>query len=244
MSSRTDTLSSIGLLLWVLIGIPVLTIIALQVPRRIVARRRTTGYDVEAKDAAFVSVDPLVRTGARGRFIRRSIVAVAVIAALSALVWFSPQLPGSSGLTFVLFGGTFALVFLVWLVVWTAWRPHPLLTSPRRRSGFRLSAVMSVIVRGFAVVLGAVALELYVVLGVFLWDDSRAGGFDTTTPLPTEGDPLALGIVYARFLMLLLVQNGLVVLVFFGFLALPLFVAYLIDRFRSAACATLSFTTP
>jgi hypothetical protein len=245
-SSVVQSLTSFGLLA---AGVPLLTLLLLHVPRRLIARRRSSGYRVPSPAIeAFEDVGPLVRRVRRERTIRRTLTGVVVVIGYLALVlWLGTMRGATLAFGLVVFLGPFALTAAATSLLRAVRRPHPLLESGRIRARRGPAAVAGYAVRGLAVLLAVAALEVYGLAVLFLMFDGLQGGAVVQGTLEQEaagGDALAA----LRLAFLFLNNTGLVALVFFAVLALPIFAAYLLDRLgqrltRSSLSETLATDT-
>ncbi|MBX3193486.1 MAG: hypothetical protein KF727_00100 [Microbacteriaceae bacterium] len=245
-AGSASSLRSLGLLV---AAIPLLTFLLVHVPRRLISRARTSGYRVPAPPVPeFEDVGPLVRRVKRGRTLRRVIVGVLVVAGYIALIMGSTNGPGGWVVfALVLFFGPFVLTALAILLLRILWRPHPLLRSGRMRARPGPAVVAGFLVRGLAILLAVAALEFYALATLFLVFDGLQGGEVVQGELERAaagGDLLAS----LRLAFLFLGNTGLVALVFFAVLAVPIFAAYLLDRFgqrltRSSLPDTLAADT-
>ena len=227
-SSTAGSLLSLGLLVT---AVPLLTFVLVHVPRRLVSRVRTSGYRVPDPPVAdFEDVGPLVRRVRRGRTIRRVLIGLLVVVGyLAALFWFVDAHASTLDFGLALFFGPFVLTAAAAGLLRLIRRPHPLLSSGRMRVRPTPVVVAGYLLRGLAILLAVAALELYALIVVFVFADSQLGGEVVQGSLEqaaAAGDPFAA----ARLAVLFLTNTGLVALVFFAILAVPIFAAYLLDR--------------
>ncbi|HEX7834608.1 MAG TPA: hypothetical protein VF479_03970, partial [Pseudolysinimonas sp.] len=216
--------TSLFLLFGVLLGAPIVTYVLLLVPRRILAWRRSAGYAVAPTDAAFTPVDRLVRRVRWSRAIRRLIILVATVATFIGL--FGVTLTGFNDLfAYGLLLSPFVCVAAYSALLGRIRRIPRLLRPPRARRRPSPGVVAELVVRGLAVVLAVVSIEAYVIGGIFLLQDSQRSrpAFEASTPPENLYSPL-------RRLFYELTQSGAIWVVFLLILAVPIFLAYLLDR--------------
>ncbi|HTL41689.1 MAG TPA: hypothetical protein VL294_09465 [Pseudolysinimonas sp.] len=245
-SSVVQSLASFGLLA---AGVPLLTLLLLHVPRRLIARRRSSGYRVPAPATEeFEDVGPLVRRVRRERTIRRTLTGVLVVVGYVALVmWLGAMRGATLAFGLAVFFGPFVLTAAVTVLLRRLRRPHPLLDSGRTRPRRGPATVAGYALRGLAVLLAVTALEVYGLAVLFLMFDGLQGGEVVQGALEraAAGGDMVAGL---RLAFLFLNNTGLVALVFFAVLALPIFAAYLLDRLgqrltRSSLSETLATDT-
>ncbi|MEO8093492.1 MAG: hypothetical protein ABI632_01035 [Pseudolysinimonas sp.] len=229
--AESDSVRSLGSLGLLLAAVPLVTLLLLHLPRRLVARARTSGYGINAPGgASFHDVAPLVNRARVSRLIRRVFVGIIVVLGYVAIIVGLVQAGAPTWMFGVaLFFSPFAIIGVAHVAIWVIWRPPRLLRTGRRRSRFGAALVASYIVRAFAALLAAAALESYALAAVYLVTDGQVGGQVFQGSLEQQaahGDissMLRLGFVGLN-------NSGFVVLVFFLVLAVPIFLAYLLDR--------------
>ncbi|WP_342001772.1 hypothetical protein MRBLWH7_002041 [Microbacterium sp. LWH7-1.2] len=239
MTGDVQPLTNWNKALWavvVLVGVPIATYLVILIPRRVIARRRQReadpGTEPEAT-AAYVSVDRLIRRARTGRTVRRIIVVVlGTVASIAVAVLglysgqFAVQLLGLFVAPVFVFVAIGALVDLVW-------RPHRLVRPPRRRGRPSLQGLVGMLLRGLAALVAVSTLMLYLLAVLFMWFN----GQQTAATFRAEIEQmLAQAEGAARVLPLALLwlqdlqRSGWIVALFFIMVAIPIFLAYLLDR--------------
>ena len=239
MAGAVQPLTDWNKALWavvVLVGVPIATYLVILIPRRVIARRRQREADPATEPeatAAYVSVDRLIRRARTGRTVRRIIlVVVGTVAAVVVAV-----LGLYSGQFVVQLLGLFVAPVLVFVAVGAlldlVWRPHRLIRPPRRRGRPSLQGLVGMLLRGLAALIAASTLMLYLLAVLFMWFNGQQ---TAATFRATIEELLAQAEGAARLLPLALLwlhdlqRTGLIVVLFFVMVAIPIFLAYLLDR--------------
>ncbi len=231
---------------WLFIVVPVLTFLLLTVPQRLYFWWRSRGYSVQTELTNFTAVDALVRRVRIGRIVRRGILTVLV-----AVVWFLTVIDAQAfGVIFqflYVFLSPFVYFAIIGLALRLLWRPHSLLRLARRRG-----RPTPLGIAGSAIRLGAAALAGFTVVLYFLSSLMLIADRDYT-PLTVQqqvaagltGDPFTVAWAAVRWAVHALDDTGTYFLVFLVMLAVPVTLAYLLDRFgqrltRRSLTATLA----
>lgn len=220
----------------ILLGVPIATYLVILIPRRVVARRRQRELPPASETDAtlpFIPVDRLVRRTRTGRTVRRLIIVVLGTIASLAVVWaglFSQQFVLQ---LFALFLGPFLVFFAIAGILDLIWRPHRLVRPPRRRGRPSLRGAAGLLLRGVALIVAISMPVLYLLAVLFMWyygQQSDAAFRAETAQALAQADGTGMLLPYALLGLHELQQSGWIVALFFGMVAIPIFLAYLVDR--------------
>lgn len=230
---RPDTLASQALYETgaLLLGIPILTFLALLVPRRLIHWRRTRGYSTAADPAIFTPVDRMVRRVLTGRIIRRVVLTVSVVLTYYyGLV--AMQQAGMWMLVFALFA-PFLLYGVFGFALQLAWRPHQLIRMGRSASGgLTVGSAGGAALRGAALAGATLALALYGLATLQLITDrnsTRATADEWIAAGLQSGNLLTTLYAQFRWVVQTLDRSGMFAIAFLAMLV-AVSIAYVIDR--------------
>jgi hypothetical protein len=217
---------------WLFIALPVLTFLALLLPQRIFFWIRSRGYEAEDSNQ-FTSVDRLVRKVRIGRLVRRSLLTILVIGAWFAAFWPSASL-GLWQLAWLFLSPFVFFAAFGWLLR-LVWRPHPLLRVAKRRTKPTVLGVIGGVIRAVATGFAVLSVTIYFLASLMLISDRLLTPATVRSQLDAAlepgADPFYVAYSLIRGFAHALDEAGTYFLVFVLLLPVPVFLAYLLDRF-------------
>lgn len=220
----------------VLLGVPIATYLVILIPRGIIARHRQREVDPASEpdaSARYISVDTIVQRARTGRIVRR-IILVVVGTTISLLVVWWALFSGQFAIQVIgLFVAPIAVFFLVSGLLDLLWKPNRLVRPPHRRGRPSARGLAGALLRGLAVLIAVSTLVLYLFIVLFMWFNglqSEAAFRAQIEQTLAQADGLARFFPQVLLWLQDLRRTGWVVMIFFAMVALPIFLAYLLDR--------------